>query len=146
VRLVRELALYEREAAERVRLTEEDVVRDGFGERPRFKVLLVEIGDEPVGFALFFENYSTWEGRPGIYVEDLFLEERARGLGLGRELLAEIARIAETRGCLRIDLAVLDWNPTREFYDRLGFEKLPEWNAYRLTQPGIAKLANRVRS
>jgi hypothetical protein len=79
VRLVRELALYEREAAERVRLTEEDVVRDGFGERPRFKVLLVEIGDEPVGFALFFENYSTWEGRPGIYVEDLFLEERARG-------------------------------------------------------------------
>ena len=141
VRLARALAVYEHEPVERVRMTESDVLRDGFGENPRFEVLLAELGGRVVGFALFFENYSTWEGRPGIYVEDLFLEEPARGSGLGRELLAEIARIAQARGCVRIDLAVMDWNPTRGFYEQLGLEQQTDWLPYRLTATGIAKLA-----
>ena len=86
VRLVRALAAYENEPVETVRMTEADVLRDGFSEPRRFEVLLAEDAGEAVGFALFFHNYSTWEGRAGIYVEDLFVEERARGQGLGREI------------------------------------------------------------
>jgi GNAT superfamily N-acetyltransferase len=117
------------------------VRRHGFGERPYFEVLLAELDGEAVGFALYFHNYSTWEGRPGIYLEDLFVEERARGLGLGRALIAALAAIARKRGCPRIDLSVLHWNPTREFYHRIGIAHMEEWLPYRMTEPHISALA-----
>ncbi len=142
VRLVRALAVYENEPVESVKMTQADVLRDGFQEPRRFEVLLAEHGGEAVGFALFFHNYSTWEGRAGIYVEDLFVEERARGLGLGRALLAAIARIARDRQCPRIDLWVLHWNPTREFYHRIGINHMDEWLPYRMTEPEIGRLAD----
>jgi GNAT superfamily N-acetyltransferase len=141
VSLVQALAIYENEPLSSVKITSEDVLRDGFGERKYFEVLIAELDDEPVGFALFFHNYSTWEGRAGIYVEDLFVLERARGHGLGRQLITALAAIANARGCKRLDLNVLDWNPTREFYHRIGITHLQEWLPYRMTQPAIAALA-----
>lgn len=141
VRLVRSLAVYEKEPVETVHLTEADVLRDGFGATPRFEALIAELDGVPVGLALFFHNYSTWQGRPGLYLEDLYIEEHARGHGLGADLMRELARIAQERNCARLELSVLDWNPTREFYHRLGFDQLDEWLAYRLETPGIKKLA-----
>lgn len=143
VHMVRQLALYENERIERVKLTEADVIRDGFGEHPRFEVIIAELEGTPVGFALFFYNYSTWEGRSGLYLEDLFVEEHARGRGLGLALMRELARIALVHGCVRIDLSVLDWNPTREFYHRLGFQRLEQWLIYRLTEPAMSELMHR---
>ncbi len=140
VRLVRALAEYENEPADIVRMTEADVLSHGFGAHPYFEVLLAELDGEPVGFALYFHNYSTWEGRPGIYIEDLFVETSARGKGIGRRLLTAIATIAQRRGCRRIDLAVLHWNPTREFYHRIGIQHMDEWLPYRMRQAEIAAL------
>lgn len=141
VRLVRALAAYENEPPESVKITEADVLRDGFGAVPRFEALLAELDGAVVGFALYFHNYSTWEGRAGLYVEDLFVEQHARGLGLGRKLLAAIAGIARKRGCQRIDLWVLHWNPTRGFYHRIGLNHMEEWLPYRMTEPDIGTLA-----
>jgi GNAT superfamily N-acetyltransferase len=140
VRLVRELAAFER-LADQVRITEADVLRDGFGERRRFECLLVEVEGRAAGFVLFFHSYSTFEGRPGIYVEDLYLTEAARGLGIGRRLLARLAQIALERDCRRLDLSVLHWNPARGFYDRLGFRQRADWLPYRLTGEALARLA-----
>lgn len=141
VRFVRQLAVYEKEPAENVRITEADVRRDGFGASPRFEALIAELDGEPAGFALFFPNYSTWEGRPGLYIEDIFVEERARKSGIGRALIAAIAKIARARGCVRVDLQVLDWNPAREFYRRLGLRHLETWQPFRLTGAQLATLA-----
>lgn len=141
VEFVRGLAAFEHEPVAHVRLTEADVIRDGFGARPAFECLIAEQGEHPVGFALFFPNYSTWEGRPGIYVEDLFVAEEARRGGAGRALLQAIAVLARERGAARIDLAVLDWNPARDFYTRLGFAQQAEWLPYRLEADGIEALA-----
>ncbi|MDP6821951.1 MAG: GNAT family N-acetyltransferase [Dehalococcoidia bacterium] len=141
VQLVRSLAIYEKEPVETVQLTEAGVLRDGFGDSPWFEALLAELDGKAVGFALFFHNYSTWLGKPGLYLEDLYVEEQARGYGLGLDLMRELARIAAERGCARFELSVLDWNPTRDFYHRLGFEDMDEWLTYRLDEPGIEKLA-----
>ncbi|MPZ98501.1 MAG: GNAT family N-acetyltransferase [Dehalococcoidia bacterium] len=141
VGFVRGLAEFEREPASSVRLTEADLLRDGFGEHPRFEVLIAEVDGAPAGFALFFPNYSTWEGRAGLYIEDLFVDERARGTGAGRALVVEVARLAVKRGFARVDLSVLDWNPAREFYDRLGFRHQSEWLAYRLDGDPLLALA-----
>lgn len=141
VRLVRALAEYENQPIDVVRMTEADVLRHGFGEHPYFEVLLAELDSEPVGFALYLHNYSTWEGRPGIYIEDLFVETSARGQGIGRRLLTAIAAIAHRRDCRRIDLSVLHWNPTREFYHRIGLRHMDEWVPYRMRQTEIAALA-----
>lgn len=141
VRLIKALAAYENEPASAVRITEADVLAHGFGERRYFEAVIAELDDEPVGFALYFHNYSTWEGRPGIYVEDLFVEPGARGHGVGRRLMAHIARVALERGCRRIDLWVLHWNTTREFYHRLGLRHMDEWLPYRMAAPEIARLA-----
>jgi GNAT superfamily N-acetyltransferase len=140
VRLVRELAEYEG-LLDQVRLTEADVLRDGFGDRPRFECLLAEVDGAAVGLALYLEDYSSFEARPGIFVEDLYVSERARGLGLGRQLLARLAQIALERGCWRLDLVVLDWNPARGFYDRLGFRHSAGWLPYRLSGDALARLA-----
>ncbi|WP_341703653.1 GNAT family N-acetyltransferase [Ferrovibrio sp.] len=141
IALVTALAEYENEPLSSVKITPADVLRDGFGPERRFEALIAELDGKPVGFALFFHNYSTWEGRAGIYVEDLFVLKEARGHGLGRQLITAIAAMADARGCKRIDLNVLDWNPTRDFYHRLGIAHMKEWLPYRMTQPAIAALA-----
>lgn len=141
VQLIRELAAYEKEPASSVKITEADVLRDGFGERPRFEALLAGKDGRADGLALFFHNYSTWEGRSGIYLEDLFVRESARGQGLGLALIRRLAEIALERGCRRLDFWVLHWNPTRDFYHRLGFKHMEAWLPYRLDRPGIARLA-----
>ena len=146
VEFVRGLARFEHEPVEHVRLTEADVVRDGFGARPAFGVMIAERLREgipaPVGFALFFPNYSTWEGRPGIYIEDLFVIDEERGSGVGRAILAAVAHIAWKRGAARIDLAVLDWNPARGFYEALGMAHQETWLPYRMERDAIARLAS----
>ena len=140
VRLVRELAAYE-ELLERVRLREEDVLRDGFGATPRFECLLADVAGEAVGLALFFHSYSTFEGRPGVYLEDFYVASRARGQGVGRRLLARLAAIALERNCARLDLSVLEWNPARDFYHRVGFAEVEGWLPYRLQSEALAHLA-----
>jgi GNAT superfamily N-acetyltransferase len=141
VALVRELAIYEREPPTIVKLTEDDVRRDCFGTPPRFEVLLGSVDGSVEGIALFFHNYSTWEGRSGLYLEDLFVRDTARGFGLGQALMVALARIARDRGCRRLGLMVLDWNPTRSFYERLGFQQQKAWLPYRLDEAGILRLA-----
>ncbi len=144
VRYIRALAIFEREAVENVHITEADVRRDGFGPNRRFEVLIAEVDRKPMGFALFFPNYSTWEGKPGFYIEDIFVEEAARGTGIGRRLIAAVAKIAKSRGCARIDLAVLNWNPARGFYHRIGFRHAEPWQIFRLAEANFDALMNDV--
>ena len=139
--MVRELTVFEREPLTSVEAREEDFLRDCFGPARRCEVLIGEVDERVQGYALFFHNYSTWVGRAGIHVEDLFVRDGARGLGLGRRLLAAVAQIAVERGCRRLDLAVLDWNPARELYEHLGFTPQSQWVPYRLAAKDIAKLA-----
>jgi ribosomal protein S18 acetylase RimI-like enzyme len=143
--LIRELAVYEREPLTTVKATEADILRDGFGPERRFECLLVEVGGRPAGFALFFHNYSTWEGRAGLYVEDLYVSEWARGRNIGRRLLGGIAALAEARGYQRVDLSVLDWNPARGFYERIGMVEMTTWRPYRLRGDALARLAAEAR-
>ena len=141
LRLVCELAAFEG-LSEHARARVADLRRDGFGERPLFECLIVERAGAAVGFALFYFTYSTFEGRPGLYVEDLYLAEDARGGGLGRRLLSRLAAIALDRGCSRIDLAVLDWNPASAFYGKLGFRQVEAWLPYRLDGAALRSLAD----
>ena len=139
--LIRELATYER-APNEVVATEEQLVEVLFGERPTAEVLLAFERKSPVGFAVFFHNFSTWLGRPGLYLEDLFIKPEKRGKGYGRALLVDLAKIALDRGCGRMEWAVLDWNePAIKFYRSLGAKPMEEWTVFRLTRDGIAKLA-----
>lgn len=140
VRLVRELAAYER-LLDRVEITEADVLRDGFGERPVFGCLLAEADDEPVGFALFYWSYSTFQGRPGIFLEDLFVEDAARGRGIGEALMVRLAGVALERGGGRLELRALTWNPARTFYERIGMAELDGWLSYRLEGEALRSLA-----
>jgi GNAT superfamily N-acetyltransferase len=142
LQLIRDLATYER-APHEVTATEEQLVDVLFGQRPAAEVLLAFEGRSPVGFALFFHNFSTWLGRPGLYLEDLFVKPEKRGKGYGRALLVELAKIARDRGCGRMEWAVLDWNePAIKFYRALGAKPMDEWTVFRLTRDGIEKLAN----
>ncbi len=145
VRFIRGLAEFEREPLSSVKVTEVEIVRDGFGPTPRFESLIAELDGEPVGFALFFMNYSTWEGTAGIYIEDLFVLEEARGLAVGRALMSSVAGIARERGSARVELSVLDWNPARTFYERLGMSHQREWLPYRIEGDGINELADEAR-
>lgn len=137
---VRDLAAFEREP-DAVTATEQDLLRDGWGETPRFEARIASLDGRPAGFALFFPNYSTWQGRAGLYVEDLYVADWARGRGLGRVIMADLARIAVGRGWTRLDLAVLDWNPARAFYARLGLAHREEWLPYRVTGAALQALA-----
>src|SRR5438034_2815477 len=142
LQLIRDLATYER-APDEVTATEKQLADVLFGERPAGEVLLAYERETPVGFALFFHNFSTWLGRPGLYLEDLFVKPEKRGKGYGRALLVELARIARERGCGRMEWAVLDWNePAIKFYRTLGAKPMDEWTVFRLTRDGIARLAN----
>ena len=141
LQLIRDLATYER-APDEVTATERRLVDVLFGKRPAAEVLLAYEKETPVGFAVFFHNFSTWLGRPGLYLEDLFVKPEMRGKGYGRALLVHLAKIARDRGCGRMEWAVLDWNkPAIEFYKKLGAAPLEEWRIFRLTHDGIARLA-----
>jgi GNAT superfamily N-acetyltransferase len=140
--LIRDLATYER-APDEVTATEEELVDVLFGERPAAEVLLVFEGQSPVGFAVYFYNFSTWLGRPGLYLEDLFVKPDKRGKGYGRALLVELAKIARDRECGRMEWAVLNWNePAIKFYRTLGAKPMDEWTVFRLTRDEIARLAD----
>jgi GNAT superfamily N-acetyltransferase len=142
LQLIRDLATYER-APNDVTATEEQLIDVLFGEKPAAEVLLAFEGAEPVGFAVFFHNFSTWLGRAGVYLEDLFVKPEHRGKGYGRALLVDLAKIARDRGCGRMEWAVLDWNePAIEFYKKLGAKPMDEWTVFRLTRDGIAQLAD----
>jgi GNAT superfamily N-acetyltransferase len=142
LRLIRALAEYERLSAEVV-ATEASLAQTLFGERPAAEVLLAEAGGRAVGFALFFQNYSTFLGKPGIYLEDLFVEPACRGQGLGKQLLQAIAKLAVERGCGRFEWAVLDWNePAIGFYKSLGARPMADWSVMRLTGEALRKLGS----
>lgn len=138
--MIRELARFERAEAS-VRATVADLERDGWGDRPRFEALIAEMDETPVGFALYFHNYSTWEGRAGIYLEDLYVKPEARGSGAGRRLMTQLAAIAVERGCARLEFSVLDWNPARRFYASLGISQMEEWLPYRAEGDVLTALA-----
>ena len=143
-RLIRALAVYEK-LEHQVDHTEDDLQRTLFGPRPYAEVLLAELAGVPVGYALFFHNYSTFLARPGLYLEDLFVLPEHRGKGAGKALLVSVAAIAVERGCPRLDWCVLDWNtPAIDFYRALGADPLPEWKVMRATGPGLKKLAGTV--
>ena len=141
LQLIRDLATYER-APDEVSATEEQLVDVLFGEKPAAEVLLAFEGESPVGFAVYFYNFSTWLGRPGLYLEDLFVKPDKRGKGYGHALLVELAKIARDRGCGRMEWAVLNWNePAIKFYRALGAKPMDEWTVFRLTRHGIGSLA-----
>jgi GNAT superfamily N-acetyltransferase len=142
LQLIRDLATYER-APDEVSATEEQLVEVLFGEKPAAEVLLAFDEESPAGFAVYFFNFSTWLGRTGLYLEDLFVKPEKRGKGYGRALLIELAKIARDRGCGRMEWAVLDWNePAIKFYRSLGAKPMHEWTVFRLTREEIGKLAN----
>ena len=141
LRLIRALADYERLSHE-VSATEEALRDHLFGERPFCEVLMAEADDRPVGFALFFHNYSTFLARPGIYLEDLFVVPEARGRGYGKALLSGLARLAVERRCGRLEWSVLDWNePSINFYKAVGAVPMDEWTVFRVAGAALATLA-----
>lgn len=138
---VRALAVYER-APDAVVATEADLLRDGFGPNPYFFCLIAEHDARPAGFAFYFFDYSTWLGRPGIYLEDLFVHPEFRGLGIGKALLKSVAAVALEKGCLRLKWAVLDWNtPAIDFYRAMGAEFMDEWRTVRVSGEPLRLLA-----
>jgi GNAT superfamily N-acetyltransferase len=143
VAMVHELAEFER-APDECHLTEEQLRAALFAERPALFGHLATNDGEPVGFSLWFVNFSTWRGVHGIFLEDLYVRPSARGTGAGRALLVELARICVDRGYGRLDWWVLHWNPAREFYHALGAVAMDEWVPYRITGPALAALAART--
>lgn len=141
LQLIKDLAAFEN-LGDQVKASEADLLRDGFGPTPRFECLIAEDAGKAVGFALFFHSYSTFEGRTGLYLEDLFIVEKARKLGVGRKLIRAIAQLALERNCARLELSVLDWNPARGFYDKLGFQHKKDWLPCRINGEALEKLAN----
>ncbi len=138
---IRELAEFER-APGAVSATEEDLRRDGFTANPKFEVLLAEWNGEPAGMAFFFHNYSTWKGRPGIYLEDLFVRPEFRRKGIGKALLAYLAQTALANNCYGLRWEVLDWNASAiDFYKLLGGEYREHWQVMQVTGEGIQLLA-----
>jgi GNAT superfamily N-acetyltransferase len=139
--LIRELAEYEKLAHE-VCATEEQLRETLFGRRSVAEVVIASVDDRPAGFAVFFPNYSTFLGRPGLYLEDLFIRPECRGFGLGRRLIEYLARLAVDRGWGRLEWRVLDWNePSIAFYKKLGAEPLDDWTVFRVTGEALHKLA-----
>ena len=141
LQFIRDLAKYEHLEHEVV--ATEGLLREAlFGGRPYAEVALACLNGEPVGFALFFHNFSTFLGRPGIYLEDLYVRPEARGHGVGRQVLTWLAAISVSRGCGRLEWAVLDWNePSIRFYRNLGAVPLDDWTTYRVAGPALNQLA-----
>jgi len=140
--LILELAQYERALPGEAPVTQKDLAHTLFGRQPAAEVLIAFLGDEPAGFALFFHNYSTWLGKRGIYLEDLFVRPPARKHGVGFALLRELARIAIQRDCGRLDWSVLTWNELAiNFYKRIGARPMDDWKTFRLTGDALAQVA-----
>jgi GNAT superfamily N-acetyltransferase len=138
---IRALAAYEREP-DAVTATEADLLRDGFGPQPFYMCLIADKDGQPAGFALYFFNYSTWTGRPGLYLEDLFVHPEFRGAGVGKALLQRVAAIAVEKNCPRLQWEVLDWNtPAIDFYTAAGAEFLDEWRNVRISGDALRRLA-----
>ena len=143
--LIRDLAEYER-MVDQVVATEADVERALFAERPCAEAVIARVGDEAVGFALFFHTFSTFVGRRGLYLEDLYVRPQFRGRGIGRRLLAHLAALAVERNCGRFEWSVLDWNaPAIAAYRRAGAVPMDEWTVYRLTGDGLRTLAEEAQ-
>ena len=141
VAMVHELAAYEK-APGSCRLTETQLHAALFGPNPAlYGHVALDAAGTPIGFALWFLNFSTWEGTHGIYLEDLYVKPESRASGVGRRLLAALAGICVERGYARLDWSVLDWNPAREFYAALGASAETEWIPYRLAGPALTRLA-----
>ena len=139
---IQALAEFER-APNEVKATEADLLRDGFGPNPFYFCLIAEHDGRPAGFAFYFFNYSTWVGRPGIYVEDLFVLPEFRGRGIGKAMLQQVAAIAVEAGCQRLQLQVLDWNtPAIEFYRAVGGEFMDEWRTVRVNGEALGRGAS----
>jgi GNAT superfamily N-acetyltransferase len=153
LRLIRDLARYEK-LEHKVVADEETLRRSLFGPRVYAEAVIAEESDrevgegvKPVGFALFFHNFSTFIGRPGIYLEDLYVEPEARGRGYGKALLAHLAKLAKERNCGRVEWAVLDWNePSIKFYESIGARMLDDWRIFRLADEALAELADSPES
>ena len=144
--LIIDLATYERAAAE-MRATEDQLRSALFGPAPAVYALVAEIDDRVVGFALYFLNFSTWEGSHGIYLEDLYVEPGHRGTGLGKALLVALAALARERGYARMEWWVLDWNqPSIDFYTRLGAVPMEDWTVYRLSGSALHRVADSAPS
>lgn len=140
LQFIKELAEYEKLSHEVV-ATEDDLKQTLFGLRPTAEVMIGYLDEKPMAFALFFHNYSTFLGKPGIYLEDLFVKPEARGKGIGYQMLRHLAEIAKQRGCGRLEWSVLDWNQAAiEFYTRLGAKPMDEWTVFRLTGEALANL------
>jgi GNAT superfamily N-acetyltransferase len=143
VEFVRELAEFERLLPE-VRLQPGDLLRDLFGPRPYAEAAIAWVGDSAVGFALWFHNYSTFEGRAGLYLEDLYIRPAHRGHGYGEVLLRYLAALAVERGCARFEWSVLDWNEKAiGFYKKLGAVPMADWTVYRVAGAALERLADR---
>jgi GNAT superfamily N-acetyltransferase len=141
LQLIRELAAYEK-APGAVVASEDDLHRHGFGPEPRFEALIAFVDGKVAGFALFYPDFSTWHGRPGLFLEDLYVREWARRLGVGRRLMARLAAIAVERDWPALHFNVLDWNPARGFYRRLGIEARNEWLPHGATGETLRHLAD----
>ena len=138
---IRALATYEREP-DAVSATEQQLLDHGFGPNPYYHCLIAEHNGQPAGFALYFFNYSTWLGRPGLYLEDLFVSPDLRGLGIGKALLKRVAAIAVEKSCPRLQWEVLDWNtPAIDFYKAMGADFLDEWRNVRVSGDALTRLA-----
>jgi GNAT superfamily N-acetyltransferase len=142
---IKELAEYER-LSHSVVVTEDALAEALFGKHPTASAVIGYYEDAPVCFALFFHNFSTFVGRPGLYLEDLYVRPEMRGRGFGRAMLAYLAQVARARGCARMEWAVLDWNePAIKFYKSLGARPLDDWTVFRLTDEALDKLAGEDR-
>ena len=138
---IKELAVYEKLAHE-VKATDADLHACLFGQRPVVEGVIATLDDEPVGYALFFPNFSSFLAKPGLYLEDLYVRPAARGLGIGRQMLEYLARVAVDRGWGRFEWAVLDWNePSIAFYKRMGATAMDDWTVFRVTGEALRKLA-----
>jgi len=144
VNLVRDLAVYEK-LEDLAKATSADFHRHLFGPRPVAEAVIAEANGHPVGYALWFTTFSTFRGQPGIYLEDIFVKPEFRGRGIGKSLLATVARLAVERGCGRLEWAVLDWNsPSIAFYRALGARPMDEWTVYRLEDDALRRLAEKA--
>ena len=140
--LIVELAAYEK-LEDQAKATPEDLARNLFGDHPAAEVLMAEVEGKAIGFALFFPTFSTFRGQPGLYLEDVYVRPEHRGRGVGKALLANVARIAVDRGCGRLEWSVLDWNePSIGFYRSLGAIPMNEWTVYRLADESLARLCS----
>ncbi|WP_459201137.1 GNAT family N-acetyltransferase [Methanococcus sp. CF] len=145
LKFIKELAKYEN-LEDSVLATEEIIKESLFGKKQYAEALIVEARSEPVGLVLFFHNFSTFLGKPGIYIEDLYIKEEFRGMGLGKKIFEYLSNLAKERNCGRIEWVVLDWNPARKFYEKMGAVPVDNWLIYRLTGDKIDELSKNYLS